>query len=146
MLHYFRHSPSVSGLTRLPKSLPPRATTKPSPSSSFNSNNTSYSSVSSSSAMTTITETAPSKVPPVAKKVKHEMEMFGDKRIDNYYWLRDDCRSNPEVLFHLRQENSYTDFVMSGKSHLFHWPVLFYILIICSYMLLIVRSFTILSY
>lgn len=52
--------------------------------------------------------------PPVAKKVKHEMEMFGDVRNDNYYWLRDDSRSNPEVLSYLHQENSYTDFVMSG--------------------------------
>ncbi|KAK2980350.1 hypothetical protein RJ640_029097 [Escallonia rubra] len=26
--------------------------------------------------------------PPVAKKVRHEMEMFGDVRIDDYYWLR----------------------------------------------------------
>ncbi|ERN10239.1 hypothetical protein AMTRI_Chr09g31950 [Amborella trichopoda] len=51
--------------------------------------------------------------PPVAKKLKHEMEMFGDVRIDNYYWLRDDSRSNPEVLSYLNQENSYTESVMS---------------------------------
>ena len=51
---------------------------------------------------------------PVAKKVKHEMELFGDVRIDNYYWLRDDSRSNPEVLSYLQAENAYTDFVMSG--------------------------------
>lgn len=53
-------------------------------------------------------------MPPVAKKVKHEMEMFGDVRNDNYYWLRDDSRSNPQVLSYLHQENAYTDFVMSG--------------------------------
>lgn len=52
--------------------------------------------------------------PPVAKKVKHEMEMFGDIRMDNYYWLRDDSRTNPEVLSYLHEENAYTDFVMSG--------------------------------
>ncbi|KAI9108130.1 hypothetical protein K1719_021003 [Acacia pycnantha] len=45
--------------------------------------------------------------PPVAKKVEHTMEMFGDVRIDNYYWLRDDSRTNPDVLSYLRQENSY---------------------------------------
>ncbi|CAI9289254.1 unnamed protein product [Lactuca saligna] len=56
--------------------------------------------------------------PPVAKKVKHEMEMFGDVRVDNYYWLRDDSRSNPEILSHLQQENAYTDFIMSGTKHL----------------------------
>ncbi|KAF8398648.1 hypothetical protein HHK36_014503 [Tetracentron sinense] len=54
------------------------------------------------------------KAPPAVKKVKHEMEMFGDVRIDNYYWLRDDSRSNPEVLSYLKEENSYTDFIMSG--------------------------------
>ncbi|KAK4263440.1 hypothetical protein QN277_028843 [Acacia crassicarpa] len=52
--------------------------------------------------------------PPVAKKVEHTMEMFGDVRIDNYYWLRDDSRTNPDVLSHLRQENSYTDSIMNG--------------------------------
>lgn len=52
--------------------------------------------------------------PPVAKKVRHEMEMFGDVRVDNYYWLRDDSRTNPDVLAYLNQENSYTESVMSG--------------------------------
>lgn len=52
--------------------------------------------------------------PPVANKVKHEMEMFGDVRIDNYYWLRDDSRSDPQVLSYLRDENAYTDLLMSG--------------------------------
>jgi oligopeptidase B len=52
--------------------------------------------------------------PPVAKKVEHKMEMFGDVRVDNYYWLRDDSRTNPEVLSYLQQENAYTDSVMSG--------------------------------
>ncbi|KAK1435949.1 hypothetical protein QVD17_01722 [Tagetes erecta] len=56
--------------------------------------------------------------PPVAKKVKHEMEMFGDVRVDNYYWLRDDSRSNPEIISHLQQENAYTDSIMSGTKHL----------------------------
>ncbi|XP_039123711.1 protease 2 [Dioscorea cayenensis subsp. rotundata] len=51
---------------------------------------------------------------PVAKKIPHVMEMFGDVRVDNYYWLRDDCRSNPEILAHLKSENEYTDLVMSG--------------------------------
>ncbi|XP_052185758.1 uncharacterized protein LOC127797176 [Diospyros lotus] len=55
---------------------------------------------------------------PRAKKVMHEMEMFGDIRIDNYYWLRDDSRSDPQVLSYLREENAYTDSVMSGTKHL----------------------------
>lgn len=57
--------------------------------------------------------------PPVAKKVEHAMEMFGDVRIDNYYWLRDDSRTDPEVLSYLRQENAYTDSIMSGANSIF---------------------------
>ncbi|XP_050372229.1 uncharacterized protein LOC126790128 [Argentina anserina] len=52
--------------------------------------------------------------PPVAKKVEHTMELFSDLRVDNYYWLRDDSRSDPQVLSHLEQENDYTNFLMSG--------------------------------
>lgn len=33
-------------------------------------------------------------------------------REDPYYWLRDDSRSNAEVLAHLRAENAYTDAVL----------------------------------
>ncbi|KAK9091405.1 hypothetical protein Sjap_024582 [Stephania japonica] len=55
---------------------------------------------------------------PVAKKVKFEMEMFGDVRVDNYYWLRDDSRSDPDVLAHIAEENSYTDFVMQSTKPL----------------------------
>ncbi|XP_022139115.1 uncharacterized protein LOC111010104 [Momordica charantia] len=55
-----------------------------------------------------------SQSPPVAKKVEHRMELFGDVRIDNYYWFRDDSRTNPDVTSYLQQENAYTDFVMSG--------------------------------
>ncbi|XP_077231275.1 prolyl oligopeptidase family protein [Tasmannia lanceolata] len=56
--------------------------------------------------------------PPMAKKVKHEMELFGDVRNDDYYWLRDDSRTNPDVLSYLKHENSYTDFVMAGTKNL----------------------------
>ncbi|KAJ6420347.1 hypothetical protein OIU84_030293 [Salix udensis] len=52
--------------------------------------------------------------PPAAKKVEHRMEIFGDVRVDNYYWLRDDSRTSPEVLSYLQQENAYTDSVLSG--------------------------------
>ncbi|KAL0336637.1 UNVERIFIED_CONTAM: Protease 2 [Sesamum radiatum] len=56
--------------------------------------------------------------PPIAKKVKHDMEMFGDVRVDNYYWLRDDSRSDAQVLAYLREENAYTDHLMSGTKQL----------------------------
>ncbi|KAI7995159.1 Dipeptidyl aminopeptidase BI [Camellia lanceoleosa] len=54
--------------------------------------------------------------PPMAKKVNHEMdEMFGDVRVDSYYWLRDDSRSDPDVLSYLQQENDYTDFLIHER-------------------------------
>ncbi|THU72771.1 hypothetical protein C4D60_Mb04t15700 [Musa balbisiana] len=60
--------------------------------------------------------TAPSMAkPPTAKKVKHEMEMFRDVRVDDYYWLRDDSRSDPDVLSYLKEENAYTNLVLSGS-------------------------------
>ena len=45
---------------------------------------------------------------PVAKKIAHEMVIHQDTRIDNYYWMRDDTRTNPEILAHLEAENNYT--------------------------------------
>ena len=33
-------------------------------------------------------------------------------RNDDYYWLRDDKRQNPEMLAYLNAENSYADAVM----------------------------------
>lgn len=60
------------------------------------------------------TESEKQPPPPVAKKVEHKMELFGEVRVDNYYWLRDDSRSDPNVLSHLQQENNYTNLFMSG--------------------------------
>jgi len=53
---------------------------------------------------------------PVAKKIPHRLEMHGDVRIDNYYWLND--RENPEVIDYLNQENAYREFVMAGTKDL----------------------------
>ncbi|CAH6808976.1 Protease 2 [Vibrio chagasii] len=49
---------------------------------------------------------------PVAKKVPHSMTTHGDTRIDDYYWMRDDERQNPEILQHLEQENQYAETVL----------------------------------
>ena len=46
-------------------------------------------------------------MPPKAKQIPHAMTVHGDTRLDNYYWLRDDSRSQPEVLEYLNQENDY---------------------------------------
>jgi oligopeptidase B len=45
--------------------------------------------------------------PPIAKKVPHEMVIHNHTRIDDYYWMRDDSRTNPEILAHLEAENDY---------------------------------------
>ncbi len=46
--------------------------------------------------------------PPVAKKVPRLLNKHGHTRVDNYYWLRDDQRSDPDVLGYLNAENEYT--------------------------------------
>lgn len=45
---------------------------------------------------------------PIAKKIPYKMKLHGDERIDNYYWMRDDKRENPEILAHLQAEEDYT--------------------------------------
>ncbi|WP_019030001.1 S9 family peptidase [Colwellia piezophila] len=45
---------------------------------------------------------------PVAKKVPHKMVIHNHTRVDDYYWMRDDSRTKPEVLAHLAAENDYT--------------------------------------
>lgn len=52
-------------------------------------------------------------MPPIAKKVPHKMTVHGDTRIDNYYWMRDDERKDPEVLSYLEAENAYTDTMLA---------------------------------
>src|SRR5687768_14195873 len=49
--------------------------------------------------------------PPVAKIVPHRLEIHGDPRVDDYYWLRE--RENPEVIAYLEAENAYTAARMS---------------------------------
>ena len=46
-------------------------------------------------------------VPPVAKTVPKVDTLFGDIRVDNYFWLRD--KKNPEVIAYLEAENRYTE-------------------------------------
>ena len=49
---------------------------------------------------------------PVAKKVPHKMVIHNHTRVDDYYWMRDDSRTNPEILAHLAAENE----LYSGES------------------------------
>ncbi len=55
---------------------------------------------------------------PKAARIPHAMTLHGDTRIDNYYWLRDDTRSQPEVPDYLQQENSYGHRVMASQQAL----------------------------
>jgi len=50
--------------------------------------------------------------PPVAKTVPHTEVQQGEEVQDPYFWLRDDARSDPEVLAYLEAENAYTAAVM----------------------------------
>jgi len=49
------------------------------------------------------------KAAPTAKKIPFEITTHGHTRVDNYYWMRDDKREDPEILAHLEAENSYTE-------------------------------------
>jgi len=44
---------------------------------------------------------------PVAPVHEYPVQSANGVRIDNYYWLRDDARSKPEVLDYLKAENAY---------------------------------------
>lgn len=48
---------------------------------------------------------------PHASKKPFVVEFHGDKRVDNYYWLRN--RDSKEVIDYLKKENKYTKFFMS---------------------------------
>ena len=52
--------------------------------------------------------------PPAAEQRPHEVTApHGATRQDEYYWLRDDERADPDMLAYLEAENDYTDVVMA---------------------------------
>jgi oligopeptidase B len=53
---------------------------------------------------------------PIATKHPQELVTHGDKRIDNYYWLRQ--QDNSEVIDYLKAENSYTEDKMQHTQQL----------------------------
>lgn len=60
------------------------------------------------------TQAPPALTPPLAAVKPYEVVApHGAKRNDEYYWLRDDTRSNPEMLDYLKAENVYADAVMA---------------------------------
>ncbi|MFA8343733.1 MAG: S9 family peptidase [Rhodothermaceae bacterium] len=54
--------------------------------------------------------------PPVAEKIKKDLTIHGDTRVDNYYWLND--RDDEKVLTYLKDENAYTDAMMEHTEKL----------------------------
>ena len=49
--------------------------------------------------------------PPIAKRVKQELEKHDDIRIDNYFWMKE--RKDTEVIDYLNAENKYCDSQMA---------------------------------
>jgi len=53
----------------------------------------------------------PSSPTPAPEKRPVTLELHGDSRVDNYFWLRE--RENPEVIAYLEAENAYTEQALS---------------------------------
>ncbi|BAT54108.1 protease II [Nostoc sp. NIES-3756] len=54
--------------------------------------------------------------PPIAEQKPHILELHGDRRIDNYFWMRD--IDNPKVGEYLEAENAYTSAMMQHTEEL----------------------------
>jgi oligopeptidase B len=54
--------------------------------------------------------------PPVAKRLPKQLNLHGDTRTDDYYWLNE--RDNPEVRAHLEGENAYLESVLEPTNPL----------------------------
>ncbi|MDA9000543.1 prolyl oligopeptidase family serine peptidase [Gammaproteobacteria bacterium] len=52
---------------------------------------------------------------PKPKKIPYILEQHNHSRTDNYYWLRDDSRTNKEMLSYLESENEYADQWFSSR-------------------------------
>src|SRR5688500_14889593 len=53
---------------------------------------------------------------PRPEKKPRDVSMHGDKRIDDYFWLRE--KENPAVLAHLKAENAHTEAVLAPAAKL----------------------------
>ena len=56
---------------------------------------------------------APLPVAPKAAERPYAVSSPNGAREDDYYWLRDDTRKNPEMLGYLKAENAYADAVLA---------------------------------
>jgi len=57
-------------------------------------------------------------IAPIAKKIPHQLTIHNETRIDNYYWMRDDSRTDKEILAHLTAENAYCDAMLAPQKTL----------------------------
>ncbi len=55
---------------------------------------------------------------PMAEKRPYEMTLHGHTRVDEYFWLRDDTRKDPDMLAYLAAENAYFDKMMAHTADL----------------------------
>ncbi|MCS3408290.1 S9 family peptidase [Serratia sp. AKBS12] len=56
--------------------------------------------------------------PPKAEKRPYPITTHGDTRVDDYYWLRDDERTDSQVLDYLRAENAFTEAALQPQQAL----------------------------
>jgi oligopeptidase B len=56
--------------------------------------------------------------PPLASIKQHKFSIHGEDLIDNYFWLRDDSRKDPDVISYLEAENEYTKAVLKHTEEL----------------------------
>jgi len=54
--------------------------------------------------------------PPLAEKIRKELAIHGQTRLDEYYWLNE--RANPKVVEYLKAENAYADAMMKSTEPL----------------------------
>ncbi len=53
--------------------------------------------------------------PPIAKKVPKVDTIHGDRRVDDYFWMRE--KTNPEVAAYLEAENAYAEEILAHTKH-----------------------------
>lgn len=54
--------------------------------------------------------------PPVAERIPHTLQKHGDKRVDEYFWLKE--RENPKVVAYIEAENAYLKEILQPTEHL----------------------------
>ncbi|GJD07337.1 Dipeptidyl aminopeptidase BI [Galdieria sulphuraria] len=60
--------------------------------------------------------------PPVPTRRPFAMDAHGQVRIDEFYWLRDNSRSDREIIDHLERENEYVDSTLADTKGLQQFP------------------------